>query len=68
MFLYGDRDSFALYARNLIEALPDAVPGLRATIALPGCGHWLQQERPEEATKLLANFLNDLGSRQRREA
>jgi pimeloyl-ACP methyl ester carboxylesterase len=27
---------------------------------LPGCGHWLQQERPEEINRLLLEFLSSL--------
>jgi pimeloyl-ACP methyl ester carboxylesterase len=27
---------------------------------IEGAGHWVQQERPEEVTKLLLNFLSKL--------
>jgi pimeloyl-ACP methyl ester carboxylesterase len=31
-----------------------------ATIMLPGCGHWTQQERPEEVNELLLGFLAEV--------
>jgi pimeloyl-ACP methyl ester carboxylesterase len=36
------------------------VPKLRRTIMLPGCGHWTQQERPEEVNTAMIDFLKDL--------
>jgi pimeloyl-ACP methyl ester carboxylesterase len=27
---------------------------------LPGCGHWTQQERPDEVTRLLVDWLKGL--------
>ncbi|KAA2254436.1 alpha/beta hydrolase [Solihabitans fulvus] len=61
LFAYGAEDSFARYAAQLIEALPASVPDLRASLALPGCGHWVQQEKPEEVNRALLGFLNELG-------
>jgi epoxide hydrolase A/B len=37
------------------------VPNLRRTIVLPGCGHWTQQERPDEVNAALLDFLKGLG-------
>jgi pimeloyl-ACP methyl ester carboxylesterase len=33
---------------RLIPNLRNFVPQLKATIMLPGCGHWTQQERAAE--------------------
>jgi pimeloyl-ACP methyl ester carboxylesterase len=37
------------------------VPGLREPVLLPGCGHWTQQERPEEVSAAMIGFLRELG-------
>lgn len=41
-----------------LDPMKEALPNLRDTIVLPGCGHWLQQERPEEVNAALIRFLN----------
>jgi len=38
----------------------DHAPGLRGVHVLEGCGHWTQQERPAEVTKLLLDWLKSL--------
>jgi pimeloyl-ACP methyl ester carboxylesterase len=43
-----------------LEALPELVPGLRDSIILEGCGHWIQQERPEAVNLALLKFLAEL--------
>ncbi len=55
LFVSGTRDP----ARNppAIARLEDAVPDLRVLELLEGCGHWTQQERPEEVTALIKDFL-----------
>ena len=40
------------------EPMKAALPNLRKTIILPGCGHWLQQERPAEVNTAIIEFLN----------
>jgi pimeloyl-ACP methyl ester carboxylesterase len=36
------------------------MPNLTKAIVLAGCGHWTQQERPEEVNALLIEFLKNL--------
>jgi pimeloyl-ACP methyl ester carboxylesterase len=36
------------------------VPNLRATHLIKDCGHWTQQEKPDEVNRLLIDFLADL--------
>lgn len=36
------------------------LPGLASTRILDGCGHWIQQERPEEVNRLLTSWLASL--------
>jgi pimeloyl-ACP methyl ester carboxylesterase len=42
---------------ELLENLSLVAPGLHASTTLPGCGHWTQQERPEEVNAALLDFL-----------
>jgi pimeloyl-ACP methyl ester carboxylesterase len=57
MFVSGDRDVVLGATPEAVEGMRVAVPGLRRIEWLPGCGHWLQQERPEEVNRLLLEFL-----------
>ncbi|MCX5384598.1 alpha/beta fold hydrolase [Streptomyces sp. NBC_00083] len=60
LYLYGDRDLVPAFpgAPEFIASLPDRMPGLhREPIVLPGCGHWTQQERPDEVNAALIDFL-----------
>jgi pimeloyl-ACP methyl ester carboxylesterase len=45
---------------QLIPNLSKFVPNLRKTVMLPGCGHWTQQERPEEVNAVMVDFLEGL--------
>lgn len=58
-FVTGSRDP----ARNpaAIERMPGVVPNLLVNEVLPGCGHWTQQERPDEVNRLLLSFLEKVG-------
>jgi pimeloyl-ACP methyl ester carboxylesterase len=38
------------------------VPALRDTLLLPHCGHWTQQERPEEVNAAMIDFIRGLPS------
>ena len=62
LFMAGDRDLVVGFpgAAKLIANLKTFVPDLRETIMLPGCGHWTQQERPDEVNAALLRFLRDL--------
>lgn len=59
MFLAGDKDlAFtAPRARENLARMVEHVPDLRRTELVPGCGHWIQQERPDEVNKELVEFL-----------
>jgi pimeloyl-ACP methyl ester carboxylesterase len=62
LYIAGERDPVVRFPgmdRTLAE-LPQSVPQLRRTIMLPGCGHWTQQERPEEVNAALLDFLRQL--------
>jgi len=62
LYVAGDRDLVVGFAgaAQLIANLKSFVPELRDTVMLPGCGHWTQQERPEEVNAALLRFLLSL--------
>jgi pimeloyl-ACP methyl ester carboxylesterase len=62
LYIAGDRDLVVAFrGMDMILAnLPRAVPQLRGTLMLPGCGHWTQQERPQEVNAAMLDFLRHL--------
>ncbi|HEY0755142.1 MAG TPA: alpha/beta hydrolase [Ktedonobacteraceae bacterium] len=58
LFLWGDRDpTFTLpNTTRRFEIMEQVVPNLRKHM-LPGCGHWVQQERAQETNAALLAFL-----------
>jgi pimeloyl-ACP methyl ester carboxylesterase len=44
----------------VMAGLKSVLPGLRQTLLLDGCGHWVQQERPNEVNATLLEFLRGL--------
>ena len=62
LYVAGDRDLVVTFKGmdQLIPNLAKFVPNLRKTIMLPGCGHWTQQERPDEVNAALIGFLREL--------
>jgi pimeloyl-ACP methyl ester carboxylesterase len=62
LYVAGDRDLVVRFpgADKLIASLGQFVPQLRENILLPDCGHWTQQERPEEINAALIRFLKEL--------
>lgn len=58
LFLFGEQDPLLEIpgARRSIERMPKYVPNLRS-IGLPGCGHWIQQERSAEVNQAMLEFL-----------
>ncbi|MFG3254793.1 alpha/beta fold hydrolase [Streptomyces sp. NPDC048172] len=55
LLIAGDLDS--AFRFTSLDALRAGVPGLREITLLPGCGHWAQQERPDEVNARLLPFL-----------
>jgi pimeloyl-ACP methyl ester carboxylesterase len=58
VYIAGDRDPVVAFPGmdQLIPNLSSFVPALRATLMLPGCGHWTQQERAAEVTTAKIEF------------
>lgn len=45
---------------DMVAAMQESVPNLTGTLMLEGCGHWTQQEQPEEVTAALIHWLKSL--------
>jgi pimeloyl-ACP methyl ester carboxylesterase len=60
LFIAGERDPVIAFSQKQLQRLPQVVPDLRGTVMLPGCGHWVQQERPAEVNQALLDFLQGL--------
>ena len=56
----GEQDPVRGQTRRNYERLPEAVPNLKQSVILDNCGHWTQQENPEEVSRLLVGFLKNL--------
>jgi pimeloyl-ACP methyl ester carboxylesterase len=62
LYMAGELDPVLAFPR-MQEALADLkrfIPQLRGTVVLPGCGHWTQQERPEQVNRAMIEFLRSL--------
>ncbi|WP_222108256.1 alpha/beta fold hydrolase [Streptomyces sp. SAJ15] len=62
LYVVGDRDMVTSLRGmdRLLPSLGDLMPRLHRTLMLPGCGHWTQQERPDEVNTALLRFLDRL--------
>ena len=59
LYLAGDRDSVVTFTGGdaMLASVAEVVPGLREARLLPGCGHWTQQERPDEVSQAVIEFI-----------
>ena len=59
LYVTGDRDLVLTFRGmdKLLPALKAFVPDLRESLVLSGCGHWTQQERPDEVNAAMLRFL-----------
>ncbi|HZZ87314.1 MAG TPA: alpha/beta hydrolase, partial [Caulobacteraceae bacterium] len=62
LFIGGERDPvLSMFGRaDLVPLMQAEVPNLRGADILPGCGHWTQQERPEDVNQRLVAWLKGL--------
>ena len=65
LYIAGGRDFMVSFpgTDQLLANLKTFVPGLRKIQMLAGCGHWTQQERPNEVSAALVEFIRALPSR-----
>ncbi|MBA0052414.1 alpha/beta hydrolase [Streptomyces sp. AJS327] len=57
LFIGGTLDASTAWMADAIDAYPTTLPALSASHLLDGCGHWVQQERPDEVNRLLTDWL-----------
>lgn len=60
LFVGGEKDGPTIWGANAIARFATTVPDLRGAHILEGCGHWIQQERPDEVNELLLGFLTEV--------
>jgi pimeloyl-ACP methyl ester carboxylesterase len=62
LYVAGDRDFVVSFpgTDQLLANLKNFVPGLRGIKMLSGCGHWTQQERPNEVSTAIIDFVRSL--------
>jgi pimeloyl-ACP methyl ester carboxylesterase len=60
LFVGGSKDGPTLWGKNAIDRFPTTLPKLWRSVVLPGCGHWTQQERPQDVNEHLVAFLRSL--------
>ena len=57
LFIGGGLDASTTWLADAIEAYPVTLPGLVSSHLLDGCGHWIQQERPDDVNRILVDWL-----------
>jgi pimeloyl-ACP methyl ester carboxylesterase len=65
LFIGGELDASTTWMAGAIENYPTTLPGLVSSHLLEGCGHWVQQERPDEVNRLLVDWLHSRPAHQR---
>lgn len=60
LFIGGERDASLAWLADAVKAYPETLPGLLGSHILDGCGHFVQQERPEETNRILLDWLASL--------
>ena len=63
-FIAGDHDVVVLANPDIVQNFPKEVPHLRGNQIIPNCGHWTQQERPDETNRFMLNFLKEYSRRE----
>ena len=60
-FIGGEFDVATWWGAEARARAFEVISDYRGETVLPGCGHWIQQERPAETNRLLVEFLAGLG-------
>ncbi|WP_329225069.1 alpha/beta hydrolase [Streptomyces sp. NBC_01460] len=60
LFIGGALDASTTWMADAIDAYPTTLPSLSSSHLLDDCGHWIQQERPDEVNRLLTDWLATL--------
>ena len=57
LFIGSDRDLPLGHTNDSVLATRQWVPNLREPVWIDDCGHWIQQEQPEQVNQMLIEFL-----------
>ena len=60
LFIGAERDVATMWGAEAIARAAEHMPRYAGTLIIPGCGHWIQQERPQETNRALIDFLHGL--------
>lgn len=60
LFIGGDKDGPTRLGAKAIERFDQTLPALVRSEILTDCGHWTQQEKPDEVNRILLEFLAGL--------
>ncbi len=60
LFVAGERDGVLKFMGGAYDRLEETVPRLTKKVLVPGKGHWIQQEAPQEVNRLILEFLKQL--------
>jgi epoxide hydrolase A/B len=61
MFAVGERDCvLAMIGGETSKIVEASMPNCRKQVIIPGAGHWIQQERPQQINQLLVDFAKGL--------
>jgi pimeloyl-ACP methyl ester carboxylesterase len=60
LFLAGEKDLVLKFPGMNLDTMRALIPNLQGCIIVPGAGHWVPAEYPEEVNKSLLDFLQDL--------
>ncbi len=60
-FIGGEYDIATVWGAETLARAKEVIADFRGQSVLPRCGHWIQQERPEDTNRILIEFLEGLG-------
>ncbi|MFG2355298.1 alpha/beta fold hydrolase [Streptomyces sp. NPDC048521] len=60
LFIGGAQDASLAWLADAVKAYPETLPGLLGSHVIDGCGHFVQQERPDETNRILVDWLASL--------
>ncbi|TDZ79975.1 Soluble epoxide hydrolase [Mycobacteroides salmoniphilum] len=61
IFIGGKQDSVTMMLLDATKAFPVTMPGNQGVHLIDDCGHWVQQEKPDEVNTILIDWLRRLG-------
>ncbi|TNM31815.1 alpha/beta hydrolase [Streptomyces sedi] len=63
LFVAGAEDASLRWLAEAVDAFDRTLPALAGRHLLDGCGHWVQQERPDEVNEVLLGWLAGVTAR-----